>query len=85
MQCPQRVSKVSENNWFFRSDAYWQQRTGARSPPFEKTKLTFIGEAPPYLEFADDFKRARDNLANLIAEVANDDRQTEGGFTEQGI
>jgi len=60
-------------------------RKDNKSPPFEKTKLTFIGEAPAHLELANDFKQASINLADRMAEVANKDHPSEGGFTGQGI
>ena len=83
---------MSENNWFFRSEANWEQKDkkddkkdNKKRPPFEKTKLTFIGEAPPFHELANDFKQASINLAERMAEVADEGHPTEGGFTEQGI
>lgn len=56
-----------------------------KAPPFEKTKLTFIGEAPAHDELTDDFKQASINLAEQMAQIADDGHPTEGGFTGHGI
>lgn len=75
--------KVSEDNWYFRSEANWQNRE--KQPPYEKTKLTFIGAAPAYGPLIDDFKKANANLTAHMDEIADKNLETEGGFTDEGI
>jgi len=77
------VSKVAENNWWFRSEANWTNPKTAG--PFEKLKLTFIAEPPKYDDVAEDFEVAKVNLNDLMAVISNPEVPTEGGFTENGI
>ena len=84
--------QICPNNFFFRTEAYWtvwqkpnEQGIRKKSPPFEKSKITLVGEAPPYEDYANDFEKAKATLGELISQIEDKSKRTEGGFAGTGI